>query len=90
MTKIEQLGTGAVYCQILDACFQGEVSLQKVNWRARLEWEFVNNFKILQQAFDKFGINKFIEVYPKIIGMISRLKNLLRQNIKTILNLLNG
>jgi len=56
------LGTGAVYCQILDACFPNDVALQKVNWRARLEWEFVNNFKVLQQAFDKLGITKVIEV----------------------------
>lgn len=62
MTKIEQFGTGAVHCQILDAIHPGKVSMGKVNWRARLEWEFVNNFKILQQAFLKLKINKYIEV----------------------------
>lgn len=62
LTKIEQLGTGSVYCQILDACYPGEINLSKVNFRAKLEWEFVNNFKVLQQAFDKYGITRHIEV----------------------------
>jgi len=62
LTKVEQLGTGAVHAQILDIIYPGEVALHKVNWKARLEWEFVNNFKVLQQAFAKAGITKYIDV----------------------------
>jgi RP/EB family microtubule-associated protein len=62
LTKVEQLGTGAVYCQILDACHPGEIPLHKVNFKAKLEYEFVNNFKVLQQGFDKFQITRHIEV----------------------------
>ena len=56
------MGTGAVYAQILDCCFPGEVAVQKLNWKARLEWEFTNNFKVLQQAFQKLKVAKHVEV----------------------------
>ena len=35
ITRIEQLGTGAVYCQIIDAMFPGKVAMQRVNWTAK-------------------------------------------------------
>lgn len=62
ITKIEQCATGAVYCQIIDAIYPGTFPISKVNWQAKHEYEFVNNFKILQKAFDKNGITRHIEV----------------------------
>lgn len=35
ITKIEQLGTGAVYCQLLDLLYPGKVQLAKVNTKAK-------------------------------------------------------
>jgi len=62
ITRIEQLGSGSVYCQILDSISPGKVNMSKVNWKAQLEWEFINNLKLLQQAFLKCGLNKHIEI----------------------------
>jgi RP/EB family microtubule-associated protein len=62
MNKIEQACTGAVYCQIIDSLHPGKVKMHKVNWKARLEHEFLNNYKILQQAFTDCKIAKYIEV----------------------------
>jgi len=62
ITRIEQLGAGNVYCQILDAIAPGKINMARVNWKAQLEWEFINNLKILQQGFSKCGLNKHIDV----------------------------
>ena len=62
ITKVEQCATGAIYVQILDAIYPGTFPLSKVNWQAKHEYEFVNNFKILQKAFDSNGITRHIEV----------------------------
>ena len=35
LNKIEQLGTGAVYCHLLDAMHPGKLPMQRVNWKAR-------------------------------------------------------
>lgn len=34
--KIENLGTGAVYCQIADIIYPNDVAMSKVNWKAKL------------------------------------------------------
>jgi len=62
LQKVEQCATGAVYCQITDAIYPGTFAVSKINWNAKHEYEFVNNFKILQKAFDKNGITRHIEV----------------------------
>jgi hypothetical protein len=62
LTKIEQACTGAVYCQIIDSIHNGKVKMHKVNWKAKLEHEFIANFKVLQQSFIDCNIPKNIEV----------------------------
>jgi RP/EB family microtubule-associated protein len=68
LTKIEQACTGAVYCQIIDSIHSGKVKMHKVNWKAKLEHEYISNYKILQQAFDDCKITKRIEVEKLIKG----------------------
>ena len=62
ITKVEQCATGAVYAQIIDAIYPGTFPISKINWNAKHEYEFVNNFKVLQKAFDKNNITRHIEV----------------------------
>jgi len=62
LTKIEQLGSGNIYCQLLDAAFPGQVPLHKVKWSAYLEVDFLHNFKILQTCFQKLMIKKQFNV----------------------------
>ncbi|CAG8730619.1 3795_t:CDS:2 [Acaulospora morrowiae] len=60
-TKVEQCGTGAAYCQILDSIF-GDVQMNKVKFVAKHEYEYVANYKVLQTAFDKHKVDKIIPV----------------------------
>eukprot|EP00347_Sterkiella_histriomuscorum_P009338 403341594 len=62
LTKVEQCATGALHCQIIDAIFPGTVSMSKVKWGAKHDYEFVENFKILQQALAKNEIKRYIDV----------------------------
>lgn len=62
ITKIEQLGTGSVYCQIIDKIFPGTFNIGAVKWGAKFDYEFVENYKILNNAFRKNGIQKNLEV----------------------------
>jgi len=60
--KIEELGTGAAYCQFMDMMFPGSVPLKRVKFCSKLEHEYINNFKILQGAFKKMSVDQVIEV----------------------------
>jgi len=68
LTKVEQCASGAVYCQIIDACHPGTVAMRKVNWMSRSDHEFIPNYKVLQVAFDKNRIQKHINVELLIRG----------------------
>jgi len=67
-TKVEQACTGAAYCQIMDAIYPGKVPVSKINFGAKHEYEWVANFKILQNAFDKLAIDKYIDVAKLVKG----------------------
>ncbi|KAI8388338.1 calponin homology domain-containing protein [Radiomyces spectabilis] len=60
-TRVEQAGTGAAYCQILDSIF-GDVSMSKVKFDTKHEYEYVANYKVLQHSFDKHKVDKLIPV----------------------------
>ena len=50
--KIEELCTGAAYCQFMDMLFPNVVNLKKVKMSTNLEHEYIHNFKILQVRKD--------------------------------------
>uniref|UniRef100_A0A8C9BHD8 Calponin-homology (CH) domain-containing protein n=1 Tax=Phocoena sinus TaxID=42100 RepID=A0A8C9BHD8_PHOSS len=55
LTKIEHLCSGAAYCQFMDMLFPGSIALKKVKFQAKLEHEYIQNFKILQGGFKTMG-----------------------------------
>lgn len=67
ITKVEECASGAIYCQLLDAC-SGQVAMKKVNWMARSEHEYIPNYKVLQAAFDRNRIERHIDVDKLIRG----------------------
>lgn len=60
-TKVEQCGTGAAYCQIIDSIY-GDLPMTRVKFAAKHEYEFLANFKILQVIFKQKKIDKPILV----------------------------
>eukprot|EP00002_Diphylleia_rotans_P026729 TRINITY_DN5349_c0_g1_i1.p1 TRINITY_DN5349_c0_g1~~TRINITY_DN5349_c0_g1_i1.p1 ORF type:complete len:302 (-),score=69.63 TRINITY_DN5349_c0_g1_i1:594-1499(-) len=61
-TRVEDLCTGALYCQLFDMAHPGTVHMSKVNFLAKHEYEYIKNFKVLQSAFEKTKVEKLIEV----------------------------
>ncbi|XP_037947144.1 microtubule-associated protein RP/EB family member 1 isoform X2 [Teleopsis dalmanni] len=66
--KIEELCTGAAYCQFMDMLFPGSVPIKRVKFRTNLEHEYIQNFKILQASFKKMSVDKIIPVDKLIKG----------------------
>lgn len=60
-TKVEQLGSGAAYAQIIDSLYHN-VPLSKIKFDAKHDYEYINNFKVLQEAFKRNRIDKPIPV----------------------------
>jgi hypothetical protein len=52
----------------LDALYPNSFAFSKVKWECKNDYEFVENYKILQQAFDKNGIKRHIDVAKLIKG----------------------
>ncbi|XP_072942920.1 microtubule-associated protein RP/EB family member 1 isoform X1 [Epargyreus clarus] len=66
--KIEELCTGAAYCQFMDMLFPGSVPMKRIKFKTNLEHEYIQNFKILQAAFKKMAVDKVIPVDKLIKG----------------------
>ncbi|PHJ19323.1 microtubule-associated protein rp eb family member [Cystoisospora suis] len=70
LTKVEQAASGAVYLQIMDGLYGGgnKVPMAKVKWNCKLDYEYIQNYKLLQSVFTKQGVKKHIEVEKLIKG----------------------
>lgn len=66
--KVEQVCTGAAFCLIMDNLFPGKVPMQKVNFNAKFDYEFIQNYKVLQTVFTQHNIPRVIEVNKLIKG----------------------
>jgi RP/EB family microtubule-associated protein len=66
--KIEELCSGAAYCQFMDLLFPGSVVLKKVKFNTKLEHEYIQNFKQLQACFQKMGVDKIVPVERLVKG----------------------
>ncbi|XP_065670231.1 microtubule-associated protein RP/EB family member 1 isoform X2 [Hydra vulgaris] len=67
-TKIEEMCAGAAYCQFLDMLFENCIPIKKVKFQAKLEHEYIQNWKLLQTGFKKVGVDKIIPVDKLVKG----------------------
>ncbi|RLN47329.1 hypothetical protein BBJ29_005570 [Phytophthora kernoviae] len=68
LTSVEQTCSGAVACQVLDALYPGKVPMNKVDWTVVHDYEFVQNYKLLQKCFFVLKIDKQIPVDRLVRG----------------------
>lgn len=59
--RVELCGTGAAFCQLLDYVHR-DMPMPKVKFDINLEYEYRNNWKILQSGFTRHKITKVIDV----------------------------
>ncbi|KAF5340686.1 hypothetical protein D9611_007317 [Ephemerocybe angulata] len=60
-TKVEQCGSGGAYCQIMDSIY-GDIPMARVKMSAKHEYEYVANYKVLQNVFKAKRVDKPIPV----------------------------
>jgi len=66
--KIEHLCTGAVYCQFMHMLFGSKMPIKRVKWKSKLEHEYIQNFKLLQESFKRTSCDKTIPVERLVKG----------------------
>lgn len=61
-TKIEQCGNGEVYCLIFNALFPNTINISKLNKNPKNDYNILNNYKLLQNGFNKCKISRDVNV----------------------------
>jgi len=67
-TKVEQMGSGAAYCQMIHILWPNKLPIKKVKFDAKLEHVFINNWKILQDSFKNLHIDKDVPIQKLVKG----------------------
>ncbi|XP_064161152.1 DNA (cytosine-5)-methyltransferase 3A-like isoform X2 [Anguilla rostrata] len=67
-TQVEEICSGAVYCQLMDWLYPESLDLALVKFQAQEEADFIHNYSLLQASFTKMGVTKSVPVEDLIKG----------------------
>ncbi|KAH8357474.1 hypothetical protein KR200_003617, partial [Drosophila serrata] len=60
--RIEELCNGVIYCCIMAELFPGIINMKRVKMMPRLEYEYVNNMRLLQDAFNTLELEQPVPI----------------------------
>jgi RP/EB family microtubule-associated protein len=60
--KVEEVASGAFYCQVLDYLYPGQMRMNLVNWNSKLDYDWIGNFKLVQTLMVKNNISKPVPI----------------------------
>ncbi|XP_055614369.1 microtubule-associated protein RP/EB family member 1-like [Uranotaenia lowii] len=66
--KVEELCTGAAYCQMLDILFPGCIKLKRIKYYTNLEHEFLLNLKLFQSTLVSMQVDKAVPIDRLVKG----------------------
>uniref|UniRef100_A0A3Q0RZ54 DNA (cytosine-5-)-methyltransferase n=1 Tax=Amphilophus citrinellus TaxID=61819 RepID=A0A3Q0RZ54_AMPCI len=66
--NVQEMGSGACHCQVMDCIFPGSVDMTKVKFDAQSEDDYKHNFRLLHEAFTTNGVTRIIPVEKLITG----------------------
>ncbi|XP_036386719.1 uncharacterized protein LOC118779008 [Megalops cyprinoides] len=67
-TQVEQMCSGAAFCQLMHLLFPKSLDLKDVKFQAQEEVDYIHNYDLLQSSFKKMGVTKEIPVEELIRG----------------------
>lgn len=60
--KVEELCTGAAYCQLMDVLFPSCVPMKRVKFCTNVEHDFLNNLRIFQNALVQLKVDRSVPI----------------------------
>ncbi|KAG1962003.1 DNA (cytosine-5)-methyltransferase 3B [Pimephales promelas] len=67
-SQVEHTCSGAAFCQLMDIIHPGSIDIKKVKFTAKENIDILNNFSLLQEAFNKAQIKKDLELKLLVNG----------------------
>ncbi|XP_058126671.1 microtubule-associated protein RP/EB family member 1-like [Anopheles ziemanni] len=60
--KVEELCTGAAYCQLMDVLFPGCISIKRVKYCTNVEHDFLSNLRMFQNALVQLKVDRSVPI----------------------------
>lgn len=66
--KIEETASGVFACHVFDALYPGKIRIERVRFDAKHSYDYVHNYKLLQECFNRLKMKRQIDIQKLIRG----------------------